>query len=146
MSDFNFQDYSQRKWSNFGTSGAKKTAATYANFLAQQRGARDLFKVGEQYEKDAPRTVSRFTRRGLAGPGVRSGVFNRGMTDLAKKNFDDVSNIKFGMADAENQFKLDTAQTQADYDAFIADLEAQKQGQIAQAAATLNAFKPFLGG
>ena len=105
-----------------------------------------MFKVGEQYEKDAPRTVSRFTRRGLAGPGVRSGVFNRGMTDLAKKNFDDVSNIKFGMADAENQFKLDTAQTQADYDAFIADLEAQKQGQIAQAAATLNAFKPFLGG
>jgi len=146
MSDFDFQDYNQRKWSNFGTSGAKKASSTYANFLAQQRGNRDLFKVRDQYEKDAPRTISRFTQRGLAGPGVRSGVFGRGMNEMAKKNFDDISNIKFGMSDAENQFKLDTAQTEADYNAFIADLEAQKQGQISQAAATLNAFKPFLGG
>jgi hypothetical protein len=146
MSDFNFQDYNQRRWSNFSSSGGKRAAATQANFLAQQRGNRDLFKVRDQYEKDVPRTMSRFSQRGLAGPGVRSGVFNRGMTDLAKKNFDDISNIKFGMADADNQFKLDTAQTEADYDAFIADLEAEKQGRIASAAATLNAFKPFLGG
>jgi hypothetical protein len=146
MSDFDFMGYGQRKRAALNQFGAKGASATYANFLAQQRGARQKFKIQEQYEKDAPRTVSRFSQRGLAGPGVRSGVFNRGMTDLAKKNFDDLSDVQFDMDDADNQFKLQQSQNQADYDAQIADLEAQKQGQIAQAAATLNAFKPFLGG
>jgi hypothetical protein len=146
MSDFDFMGYGQRKRAALNQFGAKGASATYANFLAQQRGARKKFEIGQQYEKDAPRTVSRFTQRGLAGPGVRSGVFNRGMNELAQKNFEDVSNVDFDLNASNRQFALDQAQNQADYDAQIAELEAQKQGQIAQAAATLNAFKPFLGG
>jgi hypothetical protein len=132
-------------WSNFASMGAKKASATYANFLAQQRGTRDKFRVQEQYERDVPRAVSSFSQRGLAGPGVRSGVYSRGLGDLARKNFDSLSDIDFDMNAANNQFKLDTAETDAEYNAFLADIETQKQNQIGNTAATLTAFRPFLG-
>jgi len=146
MSDVDFLGFGARRNAAFGQFGAKNAASTYANFLAQQRGTRQKFEIGEQYEKDAPRTVSRFSRRGLAGPGVRSGIYARGMTDLGKKNFDDLSRVQFDMDASQNQLGLDMAQNEADYNAQIAEIESQKQAQIAQAAATLAAFKPYLGG
>lgn len=146
MSNFDYLGYGQRKRAATSQYGASAAKGAYANFLAQQRGTRRKFDIQQQYEKDAPRTVSRFTQRGLAGPGVRSGVFNRGMTDLARKNFDDIAGAQRDMDESQQQYQLDDAQLRSQYDQQIADLESQKQQQISSAAATLQMFKPFLGG
>lgn len=146
MSEFDYTGYNQRRRAALNQFGSRSASAAYANFLSQQRGGRQQFDIRRQYEKDAPRAVSGFTRRGLAGPGVRSGVFGRGMTELAQKNFEDLANVQSGMDREQQEFELGQRQLRADYDSEIAALEAEKQAQIAQAAATLSAFRPFLGG
>ncbi len=146
MSDFDFMGYGQRKQAAFNQFGAKGASATYANFLAQQRGARKKFDLQQSYEKETPRLISQFSKRGLAGPGVRSGIYNRGLTDFAQRNVRDFGDLQSEMDQEQQRFDLENRQRRADYDSQIAQLKAEKDAQIAQAAATLSAFRPFLGG
>jgi hypothetical protein len=144
MADFDFMGYNQKKRAATAGYASKTAANTYAQFLSQQRGARKKFDIQQGYEKQAPKVVGSFTKRGLAGPGVQSGIYQKGLTDFAKQNFDDLAG-----ADRERDEEVQTAQfeqarTKAEYDQQIAELESQKQASIAQAAATLSAFKPFL--
>jgi hypothetical protein len=146
MADFDYMGYNQRKRAAHGTYGAATARNAYAQFLSQQRGSRKKFKFGEETEKLAPKVVTSFTQRGLAGPGVRSGVYERGLQNFAKERFEGAADIDREQNEEMQQLDLERRQTQADYDQQIAELESQKQAAIAQAAATLSAFKPFLGG
>jgi hypothetical protein len=144
MADFDYMGYNQKKRAA-GAGYASKTAAnTYAQFLSQQRGARKKFDIQQQYEKQTPKVVGSFAKRGLAGPGVTSGIYQRGLTDFAKQNFQDMADLNSSQDQEAQRFGLQAKQDQAEYDQQIADLEAEKQASIAQAAATLSAFKPFL--
>ncbi len=144
MASFDYMGYNQKKRAA-GAGYASKTAAnTYAQFLSQQRGSRKKFDLQQQQERQAPKVVSGFTQRGLAGPGVQSGIYQKGLTDFATQNFQDFADLNRAQDEEMQQHKFEQAQTQAEYDQQIAELEAQKQASIAQAAATLSAFKPFL--
>ena len=146
MSNFDYLGYGQRKRAATAKLGTDLASGAQANFLAQQRGTRKKFDIQQQYEKDAPRAVNRFTQRGLAGPNVQSGVFAKGMTEMATKNFDDIAGAQREMDDAQSQWTLEEGRLRSQYDTDMADLEAEKQQQISSAAATLQMFKPFLGG
>lgn len=148
MSDmgFDYLGYQQRKRAAGSAYGAKAAQNAYAQFLSQQRGARQTFDVNKQFEQQAPRIVSSFSRRGLAGPGVQSGIFARGLQDLASQKTQAMADIAQQQAEEKQQYGLTGAQDLADYQQQLAALEAEKQQQIASAAATLSAFKPFLGG
>lgn len=146
MAAFDYTGYNQRKRAAGSTYGAKAAQNAYAQFLSQQRGSRKKFDLQQETERQAPKLVSSFTQRGLAGPGVQSGVFGRGMTDFAQQRFQEMADLNRAQDEEMQQLRLDDAQTRAEYDQQIAELEAQKQASIAQAAATLSAFKPFLGG
>ncbi len=146
MADFDYMGYNQRKRAAAGTYGASSARNAYAQFLAQQRGSRKKFNFQNETEKLTPKLVTSFSQRGLAGPGVKSGVFERGLTDFAKQRFEGMSDINREQDEEMQQLKLQDAQERAEYDQQIAELESQKQAAIAQAAATLSAFKPFLGG
>lgn len=144
MAGFDYMGYNQKKRAA-GAGYASKTAAnTYAQFLSQQRGARKKFDLQQQTERQAPKVVGGFTQRGLAGPGVQSGIYQKGLTDFARQNFQDMADLNRTQDEEMQQLKYDDAQNRAEYDQQIAELEAQKQASIAQAAATLSAFKPFL--
>jgi hypothetical protein len=144
MADFDYTGYNQRKRAATGSYGAKAAQNAYAQFLSQQRGARKKFDIQQDYEKKAPRVVSSFAKRGLAGPGVTSGVYERGLQEFGQQNLRDLSDLANSQDEEMNQLRLQDAQNRADYDMEIAQLEAEKQASIAQAAATLTAFKPFL--
>lgn len=146
MASFDYSGFNQRQRAAAGTYGAKTAQNTYAKFLAQQRGSRKKFDVRQKYEKETPQVVGSFTKRGLAGPGVQSGIFSRGMNEYAQKQFQDMSDIDTEQAQELQRLQLDSDQAEAEYNQQIADLQAEKQAAIAQAAATLSAFKPFLGG
>jgi cell division septum initiation protein DivIVA len=68
------------------------------------------------------------------------------MTEMATKNFDDIAGAQREMDDAQSQWTLEEGRLRSQYDTDMADLEADKQRQISSAAATLQMFKPFLGG
>jgi hypothetical protein len=146
MADFDYMGYNRRKRAAGSTYGAKTAQNAYAQFLSQQRGSRKKFDFQNQTEKLAPKLVTSFSQRGLAGPGVKSGIYERGLTDFAKDRFQGMADINREQDEEMQQLQLEDRQTRAEYDQQIAELEAQKQAAIAQAAATLSAFKPFLGG
>lgn len=125
--------------------GAQTAKNAYARFLAQQRGTRNVANLQRSYEQQAPGVVSGFVRRGMVSPNVRSGVFQKGLQDFARKQYEDVFGAQQDLADQMQGFDLEERQLSADYNRQLADLETQKQRQIANAAAMLNSFKPFLG-
>lgn len=146
MSQFDFLGYERQKRAATGSYGAKSARNAYAQFLAQQRGKRQEFDLNQQYERATPRVVSSFSKRGLAGPGVTSGVYARGLQDFASKQLTDTADLQRALAEEQQTFQLTDRELRAEYDQQIADLEAQKQRAIAEAAATLQAFKPYIGG
>ena len=146
MAGFNYTGYNQRTRAAGNTLGAKSAQNAYAQFLSQKRGARKKFDLAQETEKQAPKVVGSFTKRGLAGPGVQSGIYQKGLRDFATQRFNQEADINQAQDEEMWQLGLEDKQTRAEYDQQIADLEAEKQAAIANAAATLSAFKPFLGG
>lgn len=145
MSMIDFSPFEAQRRSYGEQYGASKARNAYARFLAQQRGTRNIADLQRQYETEQPNVVASFTKRGLAGPGVQSGVFQRGLQDFARKQYQDVFGAQQDLAEQLQGFDLEERQLGADYQRGLADLEADKQRQISRAAATLNSFKPFLG-
>lgn len=146
MSDFNYTGFNQRKRAALGSYGAKAAQNAYARFLSQQRGARKKFDIKQQTEQQAPRLVGSFTRRGLAGPNVSSGIYEKGLQDFAKQKTQEMADLDFDLGAEQQQFDLNERQYLADLYAEQAAAEAEKQDAIANTASTLLMFRPFLGG
>jgi hypothetical protein len=145
MSIIDFSPYEAQRRAYGQQYGATSARNAYARFLAQQRGTRNIAELQRNYEMQQPNVVSSFTQRGLAGPGVQSGVFQKGLQEFARKQYQDVFGAQQDLADQVQGFDLEERQAAADYQSQLADLEMKKQREISQAAATLNSFKPFLG-
>lgn len=146
MSNIDYTGFTQRQRAAGSQYGSKTAQNAYARFLSQQRGSRKKFDLQQQYEKQAPKVVGGYTQRGVAGPGVRSGIFQKGMNEFASQNLNDINDLNTELASEQDQFGLTDKQNFADYQDQLASIEAEKQQQIANTAATLQAFKPFLGG
>ena len=145
MASFDLTSYGQKRSALGSQYGAKAAQNAYAQFLSQQRGSRKKFDIQQQYEKKAPQVVSSFSKRGLAGPGVSSGVYGRGMNEFAAQNLRDINDVNTEIASSLDQYNMQSAADLADYESALADLEFNKNRSIANTAATLTAFKPFLG-
>lgn len=146
MSNIDYTGFTQRQRAAGSQYGSKTASNAYARFLSQQRGTRKKFDLQQNYEKQAPKVVGEYTKRGIAGPGVKSGVFQKGMSDFAIQNLNDTNNLNTDLASEQDQFNLFDLQNKAEYEDQLAAIQAEKQQQIASTAATLQAFKPFLGG
>lgn len=145
MANFDMTTYGQKLSGLSSQYGAKAAQNAYAQFLSQQRGARKKFNFQEQYNKQAPKVVSSYSKRGLAGPGVSSGVYSRGLQDYAKGIDTAWNDLNLENSNELNNLRMQDTTGSADYNAAWADLEFQKAQNIANTAATLAAFKPFLG-
>lgn len=135
----------QQKETALGTGLESKLAAnTYARFLNKQRGSRKLFDVNQGFERQTPGFIGSYTKRGLAGPGVQSGVFQRGLQQFGEQQFNAQQAAQDELNAQNNQLDNEEAGLRAQYAQDLADLQLQKNAQIAQSAATLAAFKPYL--
>ena len=56
------------------------------------------------------------------------------------------NDVQQALNDALDQLKFQRSDIESQYQMDLADLEMQKANEQAQAAATLAAFKPYLGG
>ena len=136
---YNPADYEARRrgyTQQYGTTGAMNA---YANFLSQQRFNRDRQNLNEQYDKAAPQIVTGYSRRGMVGPNVRSGLFARGLQDFAKQRARTYSEFDQGQQERQRGYELGEAQRLEAFRNQLADMESEKAQTIADAARQLYA-------
>ena len=122
---------------NYASTGAMEA---YKNFLSQQRGQRNLADLSQQYEKAAPQVVAGYGRRGLVAPSVRSGVFNRALSEFAKERISKQAEAQRALAEQQQGYELLQRQLADQFGQNIADLEAEKARQIEEDARALLGF------
>ena len=138
MSD-NPADYEARRRGYTQQYGATGAMNAYANFLSQQRGTRERRGITEQYDKAQPQVVAGYSRRGMVGPNVRSGLFARGLQDFAKQRARTYSEFDQGQQEQQRGYELGEAQRLEAFRNQLADMESEKAQTIADAARQLYA-------
>ncbi len=123
-----------------------KAANSYGRFLSQQRGSRSLGDMQTNFNRQLPDYRAGFAQRGLAGPGINSGVMRRSMSNYLSDYTRDYQRLQ-GDATAEAQnYDAQSAALDAQYNNGLAALEREKQDEIANAALAIEALRPLLGG
>jgi hypothetical protein len=113
----------------------------YSRFLAQQRGSRSMVDIGRNMTNGLEKLATSHTSRGLG----YSGVFGNAQSQYAQNWAQQNNDVTTAVTNANTQATLGDNAAWAGYDGTVADLEAQKQAQIAADAAHLAGFQPFLG-
>jgi hypothetical protein len=120
---------------------AQQAMSGYKNMLSQQRGQRDLSLWKSQQEKQTPRYVAGFGRRGVAGPSVRSGIFANAMQEYAKERIRQQAEQERALQEQGYGYDLEQKQALARYNQNLLDLEAEKARQIEDDARQLLAMR-----
>ena len=136
---YNPADYEARRRGYTQQYGATGAMNAYANFLSQQRGTRERRGITEQYDRAQPQIVAGYSRRGMVGPNVRSGLFARGLQDFAKQRARTYSEFDQGQQEQQRGYQLGEAQRLEAFRNQLADMESEKAQTIADAARQLYA-------
>jgi len=136
---YNPADYEARRRGYTQQYGATGAMNAYANFLARQRGTRGRQDMLRQYEEAQPRVVAGYSRRGLVGPNVKSGIFSRGLQTLAKQRARNLQDYDQGQLEEQRMYDLGEAQRLEAFKNQLADMESEKAQTIADAARQLYA-------
>ena len=134
---YNPADYEARRRGYTQQYGATGAMNAYANFLSQQRGTRERRGITEQYDKAQPQLVAGYSRRGLVGPNVKSGIFARGLQDFAKQRAQSFGEFDQGQQEQQRSYDLSEAQRLEAFRNQLADMESEKAQTIADAARQL---------
>jgi hypothetical protein len=122
-----------------------RTTNAYGRFLSQQRGERTLGDLSQGFNRQLPSFRAGFGQRGLAGPGVQSGVMHRAMGNYLSDYGRDYGRAQQDATQEAQQYDLAGAQLDANYNNQFATIEQQKQNEIANAALTMDALRSYLG-
>jgi hypothetical protein len=130
----------QRRAANYGYSQQAATNAL-GRFVSQQRGNRQIADYTQNFQRQAPSYTASYARRGLAGSGVQSGVYGNAMRNYVGDYNQNLNRMYADQSTEANQYDLNLANFGAQRDIALADIETNKQRDIANAAAYLNALK-----
>jgi len=136
---YNPADYEARRRGYTQQYGATGAMNAYANFLARQRGTRGRQDMLRQYDEAQPKVVAGYSRRGLVGPNVKSGIFSRGLQTLAKQRARNLQDYDQGQLEEQRMYDLGEAQRLEAFKNQLADMESEKAQTIANAARQLYA-------
>ena len=136
---FNPADYEARRRGYTQQYAATGAMNAYSNFLSQQRGTRDRTNMMNQYDKAQPQVAAAYSRRGLQGPNVQSGIFARGLQDFAKQRAQNMQQFDQGQLEGQRGYDLGEAQRLEGFRNQLADMESEKAQTIADAARQLYA-------
>ena len=136
---YNPADYEARRRGYTQQYAATGAMNAYANFLSQQRGTRERTNMMDQYNKAQPQVVAGYSRRGLVGPNVKSGIFAQGVQDFAKQRARSLGQFDQGQQEQQRGYDLGEAQRLEAFKNQLADMESEKAQTIADAARQLYA-------
>ena len=134
---YNPADYEARRRGYTQQYAATGAMNAYANFLSQQRGTRERANMMDQYNKAQPQVVAGYSRRGLVGPNVKSGIFAQGVQDFAKQRARSLGEFDQGQQEQQRGYDLGEAQRLEAFKNQLADMESEKANTIADAARQL---------
>lgn len=143
MTDAYYQDFGLSEAARIARRQQRSIANQQAAMLGQQRGSRriaDITKAG--VEGFNPQT-SVYSRRGLAGPNVQSGIARKGLEDYAAGIQARLGAEQMSMQDELNKIAMDESMQQADLESYLAEQRLQKQRDIINAATQLRAFQSY---
>jgi len=123
-----------------------RASNAYGRFLSQQRGQRTLDDLSTQLGRGLPGFKSNLGGRGLGGPFAHSGVMNRAMGNYLGDYARDYGRAAQDMTQEAQNYDLQSAQLDAYLNSSLANLQQQKQQDIANAALAIEALRPYLGG
>ena len=136
---YNPADYEARRRGYTQQYAATGAMNAYANFLSQQRGTRNRRDMVNQYNEAQPQVVAGYSRRGLVGPNVKSGIFSKGLQDFAKQRSRNLGDFDQGQMEERRGYDLGEAQRLEAFRNQLADMESEKAQTIADAARQLYA-------
>jgi len=122
-----------------------KAANAYGRFLSQQRGERNLGDLSTNFNRQLPNYRASFGQRGLAQPGVNSGIMRRSMATYLGDYMRDYGRAQQDATSEAQNYDLQSSQLDAYLNNSMAALEQQKQNDIANAALAIEALRPYLG-
>jgi len=125
---------------------ANASTNAYARTLSQKRGSRQLGDYSRQFGRNTPRFVASYGRRGLAGPGVQSGVYEQAMQRYVSDYSRGRNDVVQDYADQNRQYDMADARFQSERQRALADIEMAKQREIAMAALNIKQLRPLIGG
>ena len=134
---YNPADYEARRRGYTQQYAATGAMNAYANFLSKQRGTRERTNMMDQYNKAQPQVVAGYSRRGLVGPNVKSGIFAQGVQDFAKQRARSLGEFDQGQQEQQRSYDLGEAQRLEAFRNQLADMESEKAQTIADAARQL---------
>lgn len=123
--------------SNFANQAALNAYQRYLSDTQANRGISEIQDAAFGVKREVPRLTSAFGQRGLQGKGVKSGVYNRALTDYGTQRAKELGYAQQDLASAQRGYDLRGTQYASTYEQSLADLEAQKAAQIAADAAAL---------
>ena len=123
-----------------------KAANSYGRFISQQRGSRSLGDLSTNFNRALPGQRAGYAQRGMAGPGVNSGVMRRSMANYLSDYTRDYQRMQQDATMEAQNYDSQSAALDAQYNNGLVSLEQQKQDEIANAALAINALRPLLGG
>jgi hypothetical protein len=115
-------------------------------FVSQQRGARDISDYKRQFYRGYPAYASTYGRRGAAGPGVQSGVYQQAMSNYLGDYTRNLGRMQNDYRAADWQYGLTANQLLAQRNQGYIDLEMQKAKDIAGVGSWLKQLKAIYGG
>jgi hypothetical protein len=128
------------------TYNTNQATNAYGRFLSQQRGERSLGDMNTTFNRNLPNAYASFNKRGLGGPGITSGTQQRTMGNVVGDYQQDYVRAQQDLASNLQQYDLTGMQNTSNYQQQLADLETQKQQEIANAALGIQALRPYFGG
>jgi len=117
--------------------GAESAMNAYRQFLAKQRGQRSLEEFDRGVERQLPKLTSNIAQRGLYGQGIRSGIYNRAMSEFGTEAARQRGYLTQDVSESDRLYDIQQRQLLANLEASLGDLETQKARQIAADAAAL---------
>lgn len=126
--------------------GNQSATNAYGRFLAQQRGERGLGDMSRGFQRQYPTYKAQFGQRGLAGPGINSGVQRQAMSNYVGDYMRNYGWAQQDLTQQLQQYDMNQNNLNAFHQQQLADLEAQKAQQIANDAQALEYLRSLVGG
>lgn len=140
LSPYARQEQSVR--SDFAQRSAQNTFQRSRSNRSGQQGIAD-FRQG--FQRDQPRFTAGFGQRGLTGPGVSSGTFQRAMQNRVGDYTRDMGRMQQDQTDNLQQFDFNQARFTQERDLQLSNIAAEKAALIANTAQQIAALRPFMG-
>ena len=125
--------------------GQEAATNAYGRFLSQQRGERNLGDMSTAYGRAYPGYKAQFAQRGMAGPGISSGVMQNSMNRFVGDYAQQYQRAQQDMTQEQQQYDWNQRNLDQWRQTAMQDIETTKANDIANTALNLQYWKQQMG-